>query len=418
MNTGLLKTAVTVVISFQISCKSTSSDLKTVDIVQSEVKNKKKIGFCWAYATTDFLESEYLKNGTKQLNLSEEYLGFYRIAEHIRTILNTKKTPEKILKYVSCQRFQGLHIMKSTDTQRRGGFELSEKYGAVPEDVYTVKFEDEGQRSATFLGIKRRLETLLKRKAPKEVTDAEIQEYVISGISVVNGVSSADQEFPSQFTRIPPSSFSYEGKEWTPQTFYKNYVNADLTGYSKFEFTKEDEFAVLISLIKKTLASGVSVPLGFGVDRNHLFREGNETVFSGKRKVTESGDYSGPVNVYKSAPDPLKGEGCDPKDNREYQQGRHAVIITDFVNEGGAPGGSLDSNAIQGEVDRPADKIAYFIIKNSWGIDEEGHEGDEAGSAWLSSRSGYYRVDKEYIVNSLKLGVAMNITVPKAIATK
>lgn len=387
------------------ACKTrqTRSALESVEIPQTPVKNKMKIGFCWAYATTDFLESEYKKSVGGTLNLSEEALGFYRIAEHLMEILATKTDPAEISEYIGCQRFQGLHILKLHDSQRSGGLELAESYGVLPEEVYSVKFESEDQRSDTFWGIRERMKILMAEKPLSKITREDIETRVI-----VRPEGSPTRA--SSFTTVPPASFLWQGKTWTPKEFYNKHLNIKPTDFVKFEFKSEADYPKLVQLVKKTLAAGTSVPFGFGVDRNHLFQEDGATVFSGKRTVAGPNPSDDP---YAPAADALKAAGCPPKKMREYAQGKHAVIITDFVNKGGREGAFESQQKLDAEVAKSADELAYLKIKNNWGIDEEG---DEDGSAWLSSKDGYYRVDREYLIGHLRNGVSLNITVPRAIA--
>ncbi len=377
-------------------------DLASVDIPQSEVKNKKKIGFCWAYATTDFLESEYKKTRGGTINLSEEALGFYRIAEHLLEIVKGSKSDQEIITKIGCQRFQGLHILKVNDRQRSGGFELAEQYGVIPEDVYSVKFETETQRTDTILGIRERMRFLLERKSRDSITQEDIETQVI-----VKPPQS--QSRPSNFVKRPPVFFDYEGRRWTAKEFFNSKFDVTSSRFVKLEFNSIDEYPRFVTLVKKTLASGTSVPFGFGVDRNYLFQEGGVTVFSGKRSVFDPSSVEDP---YPPKPDPLKESGCPPKVMRAFAQGKHAVVITDFVNEGGMEGGLGSSDDLQREVARPASELVYLKVKNNWGIDEAG---DEEGSSWLSSKDGYYRVDRQYIIGHLEAGISMNIIVPRAI---
>lgn len=373
----------------------------SVSIPQSPVKDKKFIGFCWAYATTDFLESEHLAaHPGATLDLSEEALGFFRIAEQLHAMVRAASTPDDVAREVSCERMQGLTVLAPEHSARRGGLDLADAYGVVPEDAWSVKFATDQDREDTFLGIKERLVGLVRQKPLGEITIGDIMDQVI-----VRPPGSATR--PSRFTSRPPEKFTYAGRKFSSaKEFYASYVRGASKPLVRVPFKKPSEFPKFAWLVKRALASGTSVPFGFGVDRNHLFAEDGHVVFSGKRS------HELP-NAYGPKVDPLKGTECEPKIMKEYAQGAHAVLITDFVNEGGKEGALPDRAALEREVARPENELAWVRVKNNWGVDSEGIEEE---SSWLPSPDGYYRVDREYVEGSLAAGVALNIVVPRAIA--
>jgi hypothetical protein len=371
-----------------------------VSIPQSPVKDKKFIGFCWAYATTDFLESEFIKaNQGRSLDLSEEALGFFRIAEQLHEMVREAASAEAVVAEVSCERLQGLTVLAREGSSSRGGLDLAEVYGVIPEDVYSVKFVTDQDRTETFLGMKERLAALVSEKPLGAITIDDIMDKVI-----VRPEGSATR--PSRYRSRPPERFEHAGRTFTSaKDFYASYVRGAGTPLVRVPLTKRTDYPKFAWLVKHALAMHVSVPFGFGVDRNHLFDGDGYVTFTGKKS-------HGMADAYGPKADPLKGPECSPKIMSEYAQGAHAVLITDFVNEGGSEGALPDIAAVEREVSRPANELAYVLVKNNWGVDTAGAEGE---TSWLPSPDGYYRVDREYVQNSLAADVAMNIVVPKAV---
>src|SRR5262245_55876546 len=86
-----------------------SSATKSVEIPQTPVKSQNQVGFCWAYATTGFLESLMLKKNGQSVDLSEEAIGYYRMAEEL-VALSRKYTAEELAtaELVEEKTFEGL----------------------------------------------------------------------------------------------------------------------------------------------------------------------------------------------------------------------------------------------------------------------------------------------------------------------
>lgn len=383
--------------------------VKTVSIPQSPVKNKKFIGFCWAYASVDFFESEYKRiHGGAEMILSPEALGFFRMAEGMHEIIQESATAADAIQNLSCQRLQGLSILTNTKDSWKGAFNLVQKYGLWPESVYRVKFEEESIREQTLFGIRERFEKLLsetqsKRGSFKETTIEDIIEKVM-----VN--PPGDTTAPSAFKTRPPLEFETEKGVRVKATEFSKSVIENIDEYKKIAVDTQDELNEAIRLIKTSLGMGRSVPLGLGVDRNHLFREGEKTVFSGKKSHCPVGPCLD--QFYKLKDDPLIDPKCPKREMTPYNQGRHDILITDFLNKGGQLGKLESPSAMQSEIQKPATELDSFHIKNNWGVESPGQEGE---SSWLPSVDGYYFIDKEYLEQSIQNGVSLNFVIHSSI---
>ncbi len=93
----------------------TISDLKT-----TPVKDQQGVGTCWSYATISFLESELLRMGKPEYNLSELFIA-------------RNAYLEKGIRFVQ---FHGKNNF-SEGGQAHDVIYMIKKYGIVPESVYT-----------------------------------------------------------------------------------------------------------------------------------------------------------------------------------------------------------------------------------------------------------------------------------------
>jgi len=154
----------------------------------TSVKDQYKSGTCWSFSTLSFLESELLRTGKGEYDLSEAFI--------VRNAYI-----EKAIRYV---RFQG-----KTNFGAGGGFRdisyIIKKYGIVPESVYT------GLNYGTDKHVHGELDAVLTayldeiiKNPNKELSTAWLNGYI--------GILDA-------YLGKVPEKFTYNGKEYTPITF-------------------------------------------------------------------------------------------------------------------------------------------------------------------------------------------------------
>ncbi len=154
----------------------------------TSVKNQHRSGTCWCYSGLSFLENEVLKNGGAELDLSEMFI--------VRNAYF-----DKAVKYVRLHGNLNLAV--------GGAFhdvtEMIKKYGIVPQEVY------QGQNYGTELPVFGEIDAVIKGymdaviKAPNKTLTTAWQ-------AGLNGI------LDSYFGAIP-ETFTYEGKEYTPQSY-------------------------------------------------------------------------------------------------------------------------------------------------------------------------------------------------------
>lgn len=179
----------------------------------TSVKNQSSSGTCWSFATLSFIESELIRTGKGELDLSEMYIvhnAYYDKADkYIRTHGNINFAPG------SC----------SGDV-----FTVWKTYGIVPEEImsglnYGTKTHVHKEMD---MGLSGYVNALLKNPNGK---------YTTAWKKGFNAILDA-------YLGENPQKFSYKGKEYTPLTFAKelsfdpdNYI--PITSYTHHPFYQQ-----------------------------------------------------------------------------------------------------------------------------------------------------------------------------------
>ncbi len=167
------------------------------EVKATPVKNQYKSGTCWSFSTVAFFESELIRMGKGEYDLSD--MWFVR-----------KAYEEKAAKYVR---------MHGTINFSGGGAahdipHLWKNYGVVPEEVYSglnygeVK-HDHGE-----------LDKVLKNYL-KPLIEDDVKKLTTAWLRGFNGIMDA-------YLGKTPENFTYKGKSYTPQSFAKELgINPD-----------------------------------------------------------------------------------------------------------------------------------------------------------------------------------------------
>ncbi len=180
-------------------------DFKEIKTLKTTgVKSQDRTGTCWCYATTSFLETELIRMGKGEFDLSEMFF-----------IRNAYKT--KALNYV---RFHGKTNFSQGGQAHDVLNEIAEN-GIVPESVYSGKVygQEKHNHSEQSTVLKGMLDGVIKSRKPTPVWN--------------NAYCAVLDAYLGE----APASFTYEGKTYTPESFAKNLgINPDdyieLTSYS------------------------------------------------------------------------------------------------------------------------------------------------------------------------------------------
>jgi bleomycin hydrolase len=187
------------------------------NVKTTSVKHQGKTGTCWNFATQSFVETELLRMGKGEYNLSEMYL--------VRNIY-----PLKAEKYI---RYHGLTNF-GQGGQAHDVMIGIEKFGAVPEVVYPGRTSEEEKynHSEMVAVLKSSLDAVLKTKGKISGNWREVCESVLDIYLGKN-----------------PKAFVYDGKEYTPKSFASELgINPDdyveLTSYLRYPFYEKSVLEV------------------------------------------------------------------------------------------------------------------------------------------------------------------------------
>lgn len=216
-----IATACCVLLIFSlISCKSKQEikqELPNAYIFSNEnvlpvtsVKNQSKSGTCWSFATVSFLESELLREGKGEYDLSEMFPVYYSYIS---------KAVKKIRRHGNSAASQG--------GQAHDVINAIRNYGIVPESVYSgiPKTDSIHNHGKMADDLKECLQTILNER---KIPDNWLNSY---------------KQFLDAHLGIPPQNFEYSGKTYTPLEFAQSLINVDdyveLTSYECYPFYKK-----------------------------------------------------------------------------------------------------------------------------------------------------------------------------------
>jgi len=170
----------------------------------TEVKSQDRTGTCWSFATSSFLESELIREGSESMNLSEMYVA---------RMIYMDKARNYVLRQGNANFSQGalshdvMHVLASD--------------GVVPENVYPGRVDASTRHDHSEMErvMKGALDGLLKKS-----TISDKWPKVINAILDI-------------YLGPLPESFDYNGKSVTPEEY------ADELGLSSIDFVSITSFS-------------------------------------------------------------------------------------------------------------------------------------------------------------------------------
>jgi len=193
------------------------------------VKNQGQSGTCWNYSTTSLIESEEIRKGLGELNLSEMFAA--------RNVYI-----EKAINYI-------LRQGKAQFGEGGLGHDLiqaTEKYGAMPQEAFQGASGEIPNHTGLAEALKSYLDSTLKKRP---ISSNWLQGYM---------------QLLDQKMGTPPASFDYKGKNYTPKTFAKEVLKFNAEDYvSISSFTHHPYYKQFVLEAPDNFANGsfYNVPL-------------------------------------------------------------------------------------------------------------------------------------------------------------
>jgi len=167
-------------------------------------------GMCWCFSTTSFIESELYRIHKKKIKLSELYTVYWEYVEKARRFLR-----ERGDSYFS------------EGSESNAVFRIMKQYGAVPAEVYTGLIEGKTRHNHTALFEE--LEAYLNYCKENDFWDEDL---ALESIKLILNKHLGE----------PPATFTYNGKKYTPQKFFKKVLKLNLDDYVEMMSTTSIPF--------------------------------------------------------------------------------------------------------------------------------------------------------------------------------
>lgn len=325
---------------------------EVINLGNTSIKDQGSSGTCWSYSGNSYLESEMIRMGKQPVEISQIFTAYYTYLEKAKT-------------YVK------LH---GDQAQGEGGqvhdvLTIYRKYGAVPREVYTGLRE--GQTRNNFSEMSNILhgmnENIVKNK-----------KLTPTWQNAVKGVMNA-------YIGVPPESFQYKGKTYTPRTWADQVIGInpdDYVGISSFnEHAYYKPFVLLIpdnwsyesfynvkmneltEIIDNALQNGYTVAWATDVSEK-FFSWKNGVAFVPEKEIEKMSQQE--------VADMFNGPKAEAKITEDLRQAAFDNYSTTDDHGMHIVGMVKDQKGKE-----------YYIVKNSWGESND--------------YKGYMYVTKEYV---------------------
>jgi bleomycin hydrolase len=156
-------------------------------------------GTCWCFCATSFLESEIFRVNNKKIKMSEMFTVYWQYVEKARRFV----------------RERGNSVF-GEGAQANAVKEMWKQYGCVPAEAYSGMLP--GQKYHSHSRLFYEMNNYLQ--IVKETSAWNEEEVVATIKSILN-----------HYLGVPPTSFKFEGKEYSPKTFISEVVKLNMDDY-------------------------------------------------------------------------------------------------------------------------------------------------------------------------------------------
>lgn len=208
MKLRLVLTAVVAVCAFSVFAENDKKKEESkgyvfeeaIELPTTSVKNQYRSGTCWSFSGLSFLESEMLRLGKPEVDLSEMFIVWHTYSDkaekHVRVHGN--------LNFAAGGAFHDVTNM-------------IKDYGIVPESVY------DGLEYGEEKHVHGEMDNVLKKHVDAVVENKNRKLSTVWLEPIESTLNSYLGELPTKF--------EYEGKTYTPQSFASDYVGLNMDDY-------------------------------------------------------------------------------------------------------------------------------------------------------------------------------------------
>jgi bleomycin hydrolase len=166
----------------------------------TSVKDQYRSNTCWSFSGLSFLESEMLRLGKPEVDLSEMFIVRFTYSE-------------KAKRYI---RMHGNHNFSAGGAFHDVTNVISE-FGIVPESVYR------GLENGASKHMHYEMDNILKQQVDEIINNSKIKQSKVCGEAISTTLN--------KYLGEVPQNFEFDGKKYTPQTFAADYIGLDMNDY-------------------------------------------------------------------------------------------------------------------------------------------------------------------------------------------
>lgn len=309
------------------------------EVKTTPVKSQGRSGTCWAFASTSFVETELIRMGYGEVDISEMFTVRHKLFP----------MAEKYIRYHGSANF-------GDGGQAHDLMHVISKIGMVPEEVYDGKnigldIHNHGEMTTVVQAM---LDAVLKKKSGN--LTQKWDEAVESVLNIYLGT--------------PPENFTYKGKEYTPKSFVdetgldpEKYIEItsynDVPFYEKFNLQLPDNWTnseyynvpidEIVEIIDYSFDNGFSVCWDGDSGKDNFYRNEGYAVIPVKKKEKNE-------------------ELTEPEDEKKITQEMRQKAFDNFD--------VTDDHLMHlVGVAENQNETKFYLTKNSWGTKDKKYDG-------------------------------------------
>ncbi len=336
------------------------------------VKNQAVTGTCWSFATTSFIESELIRMGKGEYDLSEMYTVRYN---YINRIMDN-------------------YLKRGKGNLQEGSlsnmvFDVIDKHGMVPEEIYDgINYQSETHDHSV---LNQYIKAISEVPVNNRIITPQFTEILNSLLDIYLG--------------DVPADFEFKGKEYTPQSFFES-LNLDSDEYLFFtSFTHHPFYEEFVLEIPDNWNGGryYNLPLEeFMEVIDNALKNGYSVCWDGDMSEKSYSDARG-IAVMPKEESIREEKGNKLSFDKIYEE----MTINQESRQEGFEKFTTTDDHLMHLIGRAKDKngTTYYIVKNSWrpGINRFG---------------GYNHLSEEYVKAKTISVVVHKDAIPSSLTNK